>query len=59
MSRRGDNIVTIALVLAIASMVGSFALAATSDSNSAVFMMAFACFMLLVAVYLEVYSHRG
>ena len=60
MNRRGELLTTLfgafSVILCLSGMaVNMFA----GDVGLATYMTALACFLLLMTVYLEVYSHRG
>ena len=59
MNRRGERVVMSALAVALVCFVGSIVLAIAGIADLAAFYIGHACFMMLVAIYLEVYSHRG
>ena len=59
MTRRCAIIIAVTLVLALACMASALVFWFTRDFQASAMAAIFSCVFMSVAIYLEVYSHRG
>jgi len=58
MNRRGDIVTGALLALAVLLLIGSVIVSLAKSFTAGVFICCVGMFLLLLAIYLEVYSHR-
>jgi len=59
MNKRGENLISAMLLVSVMLMFGALVLWVFQQGVEALMMSVCACFVAIIAAYLEVYSHRG